>query len=80
MARDFKGAMSPETEKAAGAKFKFANKLIEMVDDPAIKIVDNYILDPLLKKLPEDVQDMVVEALAVVIDEMPEIEIGKDDE
>ena len=77
MPRNFKGAMSPETEKLAGKKFKFANKIVELVDDTAIKTVDNYILDPLLKKLPEDIQDMVVEALEVVIEEMPEVVIGK---
>lgn len=75
MKRDFKGAMSPETEKELGAKFKFKNKIAELVDDSLIKIVDNNILDPLIKKLPEDIANVVIETLAVVIEEMPTVEI-----
>ena len=73
--RDFKGAMSPETEKTLGAKFKFRNKIAELVDDPLVKVIDNNVLDPLIKKLPEDIADIVVETLAAVIDEMEVIEI-----
>lgn len=73
--KDFKGLMSPETEKTLGAKLKFKNAIAEAVDDPFISIVDNNIFEPLSKKLPSNILPFVVEALAAVIDEMPEIEI-----
>lgn len=69
------GLMSPETQKKAGAKFKFKNKIAELVDDPLIGIVDDKILHPLSKKLPPDIRLVVIAALEQVIDEMPEIEI-----
>ena len=72
---EFKGLMSPETEKMAGAKFKFKNVIVEAVDDLFISIVDNNILDPLAKKLPPEILSVVREALAAVIQEMPVIEI-----
>jgi hypothetical protein len=75
MAEEFKGAMSPETEKKLDSKLKFKNKLIEAVDGLAVKTVDNYLLSPLIEKLPEDVRPVVIEALAAVVDEMPEVEI-----
>lgn len=69
------GLMSPETQKKAGAKFKFKNKIAELVDDPLIAIVDDKIFHPLSLKLPPDIRPMVIAALAQVIAEMPEIEI-----
>lgn len=75
MADEFKGAMSPETEKKLEEKLKFKNKIIEAVDGIAIKTIDDQLLSPLVAKLPEDMQPVVIEALAAVIDEMPEVEI-----
>lgn len=75
MENEIIGLMSPETEKQAGAKFKFKNVVAETVDDTLIKIIDNNIFHPLSKKLPPDIKDVVVSALAQVIEEMPVIEI-----
>lgn len=75
MARDFKGAMSPETERLADEKFKFKNVILEAGDQTAIRLIDNHLLEPLLSKLPEDIQDLVVSGLAEVIKEMPVVEI-----
>ena len=75
MEEEIIGLMSPETEKLAGKKFKFKNVIAETVDDPLIKIIDNNILHPLSLKLPDDIREVVIAALAQVIEEMPEIEI-----
>jgi len=75
MPDEIKGLMSPETEKALGKKLKFKNVVLEVVDDPLIKIIDNSILDPLSEKLPEDILTVVRAALAEVIEEMPEMEV-----
>lgn len=73
--RDFKGALSPETEKLADKKFKFKNKIIEAGDKTLIKLIDNNLFEPLMNKLSEEVQDMIVEGFASVIEEMDVIEI-----
>ena len=75
MADEFKGAMSPETEQKLEEKLKFKNKIIEAVDGIIIKTVDNQLLSPLVEKLPDDIKPIVIETLAAVIDEMPELEI-----
>lgn len=75
MENEIIGLMSPETEKLAGKKFKFKNVIAETVDDPLIKIIDNNILHPLSLKLPDDIREVVIAALAQVIEEMPEIEV-----
>ena len=75
MAEEFVGAMSPETEKLLGEKLKFKNKILELVDDPLITIIDNKLLSPLVKKIPVEYQDVVKEALAAVVVEMTPIEI-----
>lgn len=75
MSEEFKGAMSPETEKTADEKFKFKNFFLEAADGTFIKVVDNYLFDPLLQKLPEEMQSAVKTALAEVIAEMPVVEI-----
>ena len=64
MAEEFKGVMSPETEKKLEEKLKFKNKIIEAVDGIAIKTIDNNLLSPLLAKLPEEVKPVFIEALA----------------
>lgn len=69
------GLMSAETEKQLGAKLKFKNKTAELVDDTLIRIIDNRLLQPLSMKLNPDIKAEVIEALAAVIEEMPEIEI-----
>lgn len=75
MADEFKGAMSPETEQKLEEKLKFKNKIIEAVDGIIIKTVDNQLLSPLVEKLPDDIKPIVIETLAAVIEEMPELEI-----
>ena len=72
---DFKGAMSPETEKELGEKFKFQNAILEIVDDPLITIIDNNLFDPLMKKLPAEYSQIFISALAEVVSEMNPIEI-----
>lgn len=73
--QEFKGLMSPETEKKLGAKLKFKNKIAELVDGPLVTIIDNRIFCPLAQKLPADIRKVLVEALEKVIDEMDEIEV-----
>lgn len=75
MAESFEGLMDPEREKTLGVKLKFKNKIAELVDDPLIRIIDNKLLEPLAKKLPPDVREVVSAALGEVIDEMEPIEI-----
>ena len=75
MPNEFKGLMSPETEKLAGKKLKFRNAIAEIVDDPAIALIDNNLLEPLARKLSPEVREVVTLALAEVVAEMPEIEI-----
>jgi hypothetical protein len=70
-----KKIMTKETAKALGAKLKFKNKLYEAVDDPTISLINNLILDKIAEKLPDEVLLVVQETIAMVIDEMPEIEI-----
>ena len=72
---EFKGAMSPETEKKLGEKLKFKNVIAELVDDPLIKIIDDKLLAPLVDKLPADIKPVLIDALAEVINEMEPIEI-----
>ena len=53
----------------------FKNFIVETADGTFIKVVDNYIFEPLLKKLPEEIQEAVINAFADVIEEMPVVEI-----
>ena len=75
MEEEIIGLMSSETEKELGKKLKFKNSILEIVDDPLVKIIDNKVLHPLAQKLPPDILPVVIAALAEVVSEMPEIEI-----
>ena len=75
MAEEVVGLMSPETQKMLGDKLKFKNVILELVDDPLIRILDDNVLQPLSKKLKPDVKEVVVSALAEVVNEMSTIEI-----
>lgn len=70
-----KKLMTKETVKALGAKLKFKNKLIEAVDDPALNLINNLILDKVAEKLTDEILAVMQETIATVIEEMPEIEI-----
>lgn len=67
--------MSKETTKKLSDKLKFNNKIAEAFDDAALNLLNKLILNKIAEKLPEDILPVVQDALVVVIDEMPEIEI-----
>jgi hypothetical protein len=69
------GLMSPETEKELADKLKFRNKILEIVDDPLVRIFDNKLLQPLKQKLPVEYHAVIIGALKEVVHEMEPIEI-----
>lgn len=72
---EIEGLMSKETENKLGDKLKFSNRVLEIVDDPLIRIVDNKIFQPLKAKLPEEYHEVLINAIEQVVDEMEVIEI-----
>lgn len=75
MGNDFKGALSPDSEKLLDSKLKFKNTWAELGDGYLIKILDNKLLSKVIQKLDGETADLVKTVLAEVIEEMPEVEI-----
>lgn len=46
-----KGLLTPAQEKTADRVIEFKRKALEAADGPAIKIIDNRLIDPLIDKL-----------------------------
>ena len=75
MAEDRKGILTPEQEDKLEVAIKFKNPVLEMVDGPIIRTVDNVFLEKLMTylegKYPEYVPfvyegiDAVIEGLVV---------------
>ena len=68
-----KGILTPEQEVKIDEKLKFKNPVLELVDGPIVRTVDNILLAKLFAKLEEKypgVTDTVTEVIDNVLDEL----------